>query len=65
MKKIAVGLVSTGILAMSGPVSAHVGEHGVMGFLSGVEHLLADHGYLLALLGVGLAGLVLKRLNRG
>ncbi|MES9970065.1 MAG: hypothetical protein ABW092_08530 [Candidatus Thiodiazotropha sp.] len=65
MKKIAVGLVSAGILVISGPVSAHVGEHGVMGFLSGVEHLLADHGYLLALLGVGAAALIMKRLNRG
>ncbi|MEW8585826.1 MAG: hypothetical protein AB2531_08670 [Candidatus Thiodiazotropha sp.] len=50
---------------MSGPVAAHVGEHGAMGFLSGLEHLLADHGYLLALLGVTAAGLVLKRWNRG
>jgi hypothetical protein len=63
MKKIVVGLVSASILAMSGPVLAHVGEHGKMGFISGLDHLLADHGYLLALSGIAAGGLILKRFN--
>ncbi|MEW8430295.1 MAG: hypothetical protein G8D61_11320 [gamma proteobacterium symbiont of Ctena orbiculata] len=65
MKKIAVGIVSASMLSLSGPLSARVGEHGTLGLVSGVEHLLADHGYLLVLLGVVAAALILKRLNRG
>ncbi|PVV19027.1 MAG: hypothetical protein B6D78_14635 [gamma proteobacterium symbiont of Ctena orbiculata] len=64
MKKIAVGLVGITSMALSGQSSAHVGEHGAMGFVSGVEHLLAEHGYLLALLGVIAVGLILKRTAR-
>jgi hypothetical protein len=64
MKKIAVGLVATTTLALSGQASAHLGEHGTMGLFSGLEHLLADHGYLLALIGVAAGGLILKRFNR-
>ncbi|MEW8506429.1 MAG: hypothetical protein AB2598_06970 [Candidatus Thiodiazotropha sp.] len=64
MKKIAVGLVSASILTLSGPLSAHLGEHGTMGYLSGLEHLMAEHGHLFFLLGVIAVGLILKRLIR-
>ncbi|MBW9265646.1 MAG: hypothetical protein K1563_05010 [Candidatus Thiodiazotropha sp. (ex. Lucinisca nassula)] len=63
MKKTVVGLVSTTILTISGPLSAHVGEHGPVGFLADLAHLLVDHGYLLALLGVVAGGLILTRLT--
>ncbi|MES9923808.1 MAG: hypothetical protein ABW152_06950 [Candidatus Thiodiazotropha endolucinida] len=63
MKKIAVGLVSASILTISGPLSAHVGEHGAVGFLTDLTHLLMDHGYLLVLLGVVTGGLILTRLT--
>ncbi|MES9988684.1 MAG: hypothetical protein ABW077_12290 [Candidatus Thiodiazotropha endolucinida] len=63
MKKIVVGLVSASILTISGPLSAHVGEHGSVGFLADMTHLLMDHGYLLALSGVVVVGLILTRLT--
>ncbi|MES9817897.1 MAG: hypothetical protein ACH255_00360 [Candidatus Thiodiazotropha sp.] len=63
MKKSVVGLVSTTILTISGPLSAHVGEHGPVGFLADLTHLLVGHGYLLALFGVVAGGLILARLT--
>ncbi|MEW8522264.1 MAG: hypothetical protein AB2552_04350 [Candidatus Thiodiazotropha endolucinida] len=63
MKKSVVRLVSASILTISGPLSAHVGEHGSVGFLADMPHLLMDHGYLLALSGVVVVGLILTRLT--
>ncbi|MES9826696.1 MAG: hypothetical protein ABW201_00350 [Candidatus Thiodiazotropha sp.] len=63
MKKTVVGLVSTTILTISGPLSAHVGEHGPAGFLVDLGHLLVEHGYLSALFGVVAGGLILMRLT--
>jgi hydrogenase/urease accessory protein HupE len=64
MKKLAVALVTATTLALSGPVSAHLGEHGTLGFLSGLDHLLTNHGFLLALLGIVAGALILKRVTR-
>ncbi|MES9887962.1 MAG: hypothetical protein ABW140_14230 [Candidatus Sedimenticola sp. 6PFRAG1] len=55
------GLVSA---LTSTTAMAHVGPHGVEGFLSGVLHMLADHGYLLGLAAAAVAMVVLKRSQR-
>ncbi|MCU7918858.1 MAG: hypothetical protein KZQ88_17690 [Candidatus Thiodiazotropha sp. (ex Dulcina madagascariensis)] len=62
MKSIMTGLSGlTGLLASS-PLLAHVGEHAQAGWLSGVVHLLAEHGYLLLAIVAG--GLVFRQVFR-
>jgi len=53
----AAGLLATGI------VHAHPGAHGGEGVLTGIVHMLGEHGYLLALL-LGIGALVMRRSGR-
>ncbi|MES9843595.1 MAG: HupE/UreJ family protein [Candidatus Sedimenticola sp. PURPLELP] len=61
MKQNVIRMASLAATLVSGPALAHVGSHGSEGLLQGLVHMLADHGYLLALLGAGAAAVVLKR----
>ncbi|MCU7931899.1 MAG: hypothetical protein KZQ90_13945 [Candidatus Thiodiazotropha sp. (ex Codakia rugifera)] len=64
MKNIVMGLSGlTGLLA-SCSLLAHVGDHTQTGWFSAIVHLLAEHGYLLALLSAVMGILALKRLFR-
>ncbi|MET0106184.1 MAG: hypothetical protein ABW072_13730 [Sedimenticola sp.] len=61
MKQNVIRMVGLAAALLSGTAMAHVGSHGSEGLLQGLLHMLADHGYLLALLGAGAAAVVLKR----
>ncbi len=50
-------------LLMTGVVYAHPGAHGSEGLLSGIAHLVGEHGYLLLLL-LGVAALATRRRGR-
>ena len=53
----AAGLLGTGV------IHAHPGPHGGEGLLTGIVHMLGEHGYLLALL-LGIGVLVMRRSGR-
>jgi len=46
-----------------GAVYAHPGPHGADGVLSGIAHLLGEHGYLLILV-LGIGAIALQRFGR-
>ena len=49
MKRVLTQLLGAASLLLSGSAMAHVGHHGGEGVMATVLHMLADHGYLLAI----------------
>ena len=49
MKRVVTQLLGTAGLLLSGSAMAHVGSHGSEGVMATLMHMLADHGYLLAI----------------
>jgi hypothetical protein len=64
MKNTMIGFVFATTGMLSGPASAHVGEHTNLGLLSGMTHLLTEHSYSLAIVAVVVGALLFKRARR-